>query len=305
MKIFVTGASGYLGSAILADLIDHGHHVSCLARSGDSADHIKTMGAQAVEGSLDDQDVIKKAALEADAVIHCAFIHDFTKYPSACELDRKVISIIAEAYLASDRPHRQLVMTSGTFAKNKEIFTETSESNIQPHLPRGLSELVLLDYVQKGLRGTIIRIPPSVHSVHDKGFIFSLIEFSRQKGKVAYIEDGNNHWPTVHRLDAARLYRLALEKSLSGGTILHAVAEQGVRLKDIAQAISKKLTVPVVSLTPEEATEHFGPFLAAVYTTDVQASSVITHKLTDWKPEYPTLLQDLSNDEYYDRESKH
>jgi nucleoside-diphosphate-sugar epimerase len=302
MRVFVTGATGYIGTAIVHELMEAGHKVVGLARSDESAETLRSWGAEVHHGSLQDLDSLRKASAGADGVIHTAFNNMGlqTDFADACQADRHAIEAIAETLADSDRP---FVITSGT-ALLKPGFVGTEEDAFDPDLPhaalRGASEEVALSYAERGVRVSVIRLPLSVHSGEaDKhGFIPSIIGFSREKGSSAYVGDGSNHWPAVHQLDAAHLYRLALE-SAPAGSRLHAIGDQGIPFRNIAEVIGRKMNLPVASVNSDEAADHFS-WLAAFVALDSQASSAHTQELLDWKPTHSGLLEDLEQDFYFD-----
>ncbi|WP_406826886.1 SDR family oxidoreductase [Pedobacter sp. KACC 23697] len=296
MKVFVTGATGFVGTAVVQELLAHGHEVLGLARSEDSVKKLMAAGAKAFRGDLNDFDSLKSGAIASDAVIHLGFVHDFTKFEEMCKLDGKVIEAIGEALSGTNK---LFLITSGTalFSKNG-ITTEKDFSASHPH-PRIATENAADAVAAKGIKVAVVRLSPSVHGKGDKiGFVPTLIHIAKEKGKAAIINDGSNFWPAVHVLDAAKLYRLALEKPFISGTRYHAVAEQGVPFKNIATFIAEKLQVPVVSLTKDEAAQHFGWFAHFAQLNNL-TSSEITQTTLGWNPQHPTLMEDLQNDIYF------
>lgn len=296
MKVFVTGATGFVGTAVVQELLAHGHEVLGLARSEDSVKKLMAAGAKAFRGDLNDFDSLKSGAIASDAVIHLGFVHDFTKFEEMCKLDGKVIEAIGEALLGTNK---LFLITSGTalFSKNG-ITTEKDFSANHPH-PRIATENAADAVAAKGIKVAVVRLSPSVHGKGDKiGFVPTSIHIAKEKGKAAIINDGSNFWPAVHVLDAAKLYRLALEKPFISGTRYHAVAEQGVPFKNIATFIAEKLQVPVVSLTKDEAAQHFGWFAHFAQLNNL-TSSEITQTMLGWNPQHPTLMEDLQNDVYF------
>ena len=297
MRVFITGASGHLGSAVVPELLQHGHSVAGLARSDASAARLTEWGADVVRGDLDDLDGLRAAAEASDGVIHLAFRHeamvagDFT---GAAETDLTAVRAIADALAGTDKP---LVGTSGTGLLARANLGRTgTEDDTLPGGYRIDAENLVIDLAAKGIRSSVVRLP-IVHSTLDTtGFVPSLITFARRNGFSAYIGDGTNRWSSVHTLDAARLYRLALE-SAPAGTRLHAVAE-GVELLRIAEAIGRGVDVPARSITPEQAPEYIG-FLAAFAGIDNPTSAARTSELLGWHPTYPGLLEDLSADFYF------
>ena len=295
MKVFVTGATGFVGTAVVQELLANGHQVLGLARSEESANKLIAAGAEAHRGDLNDFESLKSGAEVSDAVIHLGFVHDFTRFTEMCELDGKVIEIIGEALLATEKP---FLITSGTALFSKDGLTVETDRSVNPH-PRIATENAADAVSAKGVKVAVIRLSPSVHGKGDViGFVPTLIRIAKEKGKSAVINDGNNFWPAVHKLDAAKLYRLALEKPFESGTRYHAVAEQGIPFKDIATFIAERLQVPVVSLNSNEATEHFGWFAHFAKLNNL-TSSEETKSALGWEPQHPTLMDDLQSDVYF------
>lgn len=297
MRVFVTGASGHIGSLVVRELLDHGHQVSGLARSVAGAEAVEQAGARAVRGTLDDLDVLANAAGESDGVIHLAFKHDFNDYGSAVEADVRAVKAIGTALTGSGKP---FVNTSGTavLASGSSSALATEETVPPAGAPRVPSENASLELVDQGVRASIIRLAPTVHGPTDRhGFIPTLIENARKTGQAIYIGDGNNRWPAVHNVDAARLYRLAVE-SAPAGSRLHGAAEEGIPFRDIVEAIGKQLDVPAVSVTAEEALEQLA-FIGLIASLDNPTSSTITRELLGWTPEQPSLLEDLNAGHYF------
>ncbi|GHD32373.1 SDR family oxidoreductase [Streptomyces galbus] len=295
MRVFVTGATGFIGSAVVRELLDAGHRVVGLARSDRSEASLKEAGAEALRGDLADLDALRRGAAEADGVVHLAFIHDFQNYPAAAEADRRAIETMAAELAGSDRP---LVATSGTLlVAPGRLATERDVPSGQGRaLPRK-SEETALSFVERGVRASVVRLSPTVHGRGDHGFVPQVIEVARAKGVSAYPGDGSQRWSAVHRLDAARLFRLALEKAPAGSR-LHGVDEEGVPVRAIAETVGRHLGVPVRSLPADQAEQHFG-WLAPFLSVDGPASGALTRELLDWHPEQPGLLADLDEGHYF------
>jgi nucleoside-diphosphate-sugar epimerase len=274
MRIFVTGASGWIGSAVVPELIGAGHQVLGLARSDSSAAAVAARGAEVLRGDLHDLDTLRAGAAGCDGVIHLAFIHDFSQFDRSLDTDLSAVQAIGEALAGSGKP-----------------FITTAHAN------GGASDDAVLSFANRGVRASVASLAPSVHGDGDKGFVPRLINIAREKGVSAYIGDGQNHWPAVHRLDAANLFRLAVESAPAGST-LDGVGEEGILLRDIAEVIGRKLNIPTLSIPIEEATAHFG-FLGAIAAYDMPRSSEQTQKLLNWNPSHPTLFSDLETGHYF------
>ena len=306
MRVFVTGASGWIGSAVVPELISAGHQVTGLARSDASAAALAAAGAQPHRGDLDDVGSLRDAAAAADGVIHLAFKHDlaFTgDFQGAADSDRRAVETFGDALAGSGRP---LLIASGTLGLAPgRVGTEQDGHGPAPEAatmgagPRtrlATAELAL-SLASRGVRSCVVRLPPTVHGDGDHGFMATLVAIARDKGVSGYIGDGSSRWPAVHRLDAARLFRLALEQAPAGST-LHAVADEGVPIRDIAAVIGRHLNLPVAAISPEDAAGHF-TWLAGYLATDSPASSTLTRELLGWQPAHPGLIDDLGKGHYF------
>jgi nucleoside-diphosphate-sugar epimerase len=306
MRIFVTGASGWIGSAVVPELLGAGHHVVGLARSAASAAALTAAGAQVQRGTLDDLDSLRDAAGASDGVIHLAFKHDIAfsgDFQGAADADRRAVETFGEALAGSDRP---FVLASGLLGLTPgQVASEDdghgSHAAIAalgggPQVRWETAELAL-SLASQGVRSSIVRLPPTNHGDGDNGFIASIVGVAREKGVSGYVGDGTNRWPAVHRLDSARLFRLALEQAPAGST-LHAVADEGVPIRDVAEVIGRHLDVPVVSVSPEDAGEHF-TWMAGFVGLDAPASSALTRELLGWQPTQPGLIDDLDRGHYF------
>ncbi|HTU69472.1 MAG TPA: SDR family oxidoreductase [Candidatus Baltobacteraceae bacterium] len=305
MRVFVTGASGFVGSAVVKELLDAGHQVLGLARSDETAASVKGSGADVQRGDLNDLESLRRGAQGADGVIHTAFRHDFLRgdssgedfmaaFAAAAETDRRAIETLGETLAGSGRP---LVITSGTgVLAPGRVATEEDMSPADGH-PRGKSEVLASELASRGVRTAIVRLPPSVHGDGDHGFVPRLIGIARAKGASGYVGDGANRWAAVHRLDAAVLFRLALEKAPAGSR-LHAVGEEGIPLREVASVIGTHLNLPIISVAPDAVADHFGPFGLFV-SWDVPASSTLTRERFAWRPTHRGLIQDLEQGTYF------
>jgi nucleoside-diphosphate-sugar epimerase len=292
MRVFVTGATGFIGSAIVQELIEAGHEVLGLARSDAGAESLTAAGAQVHRGDLEDLEGLRSGAANSDAVIHTAFNHDFSKYVASCEGDRRAIEALGSVLAGSER---LLIVTSATGMANPGpglLATEDIPPASSKVVPRAASEEAAASVAVRGVRVAIVRLP-QVHDTVKQGLVTYAIHVAREKGVSAYVGDGLNRWPAAHRLDTAHLYRLALEKA-DADVRYHAVTEEGVLIRDIAETIGRSLDVPVVSIASEEAPGHFG-WLGAFVAWDVPASSAQTREKLGWNPTGPRLISDLEN----------
>jgi nucleoside-diphosphate-sugar epimerase len=293
MRVFVTGATGFVGAAVVKELISAGHKVLGLARSDAAAQSLLTAGADVQRGSLEDLNSLRSGAAASEGVIHLGFIHDFSKFKENCEIDKHAIEALGSVLAGSDRP---LIVTSGTAGLRApgQLAVEDDVPLPNSPIPR-VSEQTAFAMLPKGVSASVVRLP-QVHDTVKQGLVSYAIAVAREKGVSAYVGEGLNRWSAVHVLDAARLYRLALEKHEAGGRY-HAVAEEGVRMRDIAETIGRGLQVPMKSLSPEEAAAHFG-WLGMFLSHDLQASSAQTQKKLGWYPTGPGLIADLERMQY-------
>jgi len=296
MHVFVTGATGFIGSVIVPELINAGHQVLGLTRSEAGAQSLLAAGAEAHRGDIEDLDSLRSGAAMSDGVIHCAFNHDFSKFIENCENDRRAIEAMGDALVGSDRP---LVITSGTGMGNAVPGQPATEDVFNPDYPnpRKASELAGISVANRGVNVSVVRLP-QVHDPVKQGLITPLVQIAREKGASAFVGDGLNRWPAAHILDVACLYRLALEKQ-EAGSRYHAVAEEGIPVREIAEVVGRGLKVPVVSLSPEEAPTHFG-WLGAFMGFDMPASSAQTQERLGWHPTGPGLIADLKQMQYFE-----
>jgi nucleoside-diphosphate-sugar epimerase len=305
MRVFITGASGWIGSAVVPELIDAGHQVTGLARSDASAAALTAAGAGVQRGTLDDLGTLRSAAAASDGVIHLAFKHDVAfsgDFQGAADADRRAVETFGEALAGTGRP---FLIASGTLGLAPgQVATERDgrDPGAAAHLSGGprtrhATALMTLSLASRGVRSSVVRLPPTVHGEGDHGFLATLVGIDRDHGVSGYIGDGTNRWPAVHRLDAAHLFCLALERA-PAGSVLHAVADEGVPIRAVAEVIGRHLDLPVVSIAPEDAGAHFS-WLGAFLGTDSPASSALTRGLLGWQPVQPGLLDDLDKGHYF------
>jgi nucleoside-diphosphate-sugar epimerase len=293
MRIFVTGAPGFIGSALVPELIQAGHQVLGLTRSEAGAEKLRGAGAEVLHGNIEDLESLRRGAADSDGVIHLAFNHDFSQFQKNVDNDREAIVAIGEVLLGSNRP---FVVTSGTaIAANVDGKPSTEDSPTASWNPRVASEVATKELTARGVNTSVVRLP-QVHDTRKQGLVPYLLAVAREKGVSAYIADGSNRWPAAHVSDVARLYRLAFEKA-EPGAIYHAVDEEGVSMKAIVEAHARGLKVPVISIKPEKAEAHFG-WLARFAEHDMPSSSALTQEKLNWKPTGPGLIADLDGMDY-------
>ncbi|MEV4814059.1 NAD-dependent epimerase/dehydratase family protein [Micromonospora avicenniae] len=291
MRVFVTGASGWIGSHTVDELVAAGHEVVGLARTDRAEAALKAKHALVLRGDLDDLDALRRGATEAEAVVHLANKHDWTNQAETNRAERAAVETLAETLAGTDRP---FVVASGVagLAQGRPALETDANPNVGPDSPRGGTENLAFDYVDRGVRSIAARFAVTTHGTRDHGFIALIVAAARRTGVAAYVGDGTQAWSAVHVTDAARLLRLAIEQA-PAGTRLHAVAEEGVPTRAIAEAIGEVLGLPTASVTPEQAVEHFGGFIGTFFGMDVRASSAATRAAFDWTPTGPTLLDDI------------
>jgi len=304
MRIFVTGASGWIGSAVVAELLGAGHEVVGLARSEVSAQRLEEAGASVQRGDIDDPDGLAKAADDSDGVIHLAFQHEVAwsgNFAAAAAADRRAVEAMGAALADSDRPFVLasgiLGLTSGRVATEDDGLVPSAEARANPAGRRAATALLTLSLRGVGVRSSVLRFPPTVHGDGDHGFVATLVGIARQKGMAGYVGDGTNRWPAVHRSDAAVLTRLAVETA-PAGSVLHAVADEGVPFRDIAEAMGRHLGVPAASLAAADAVDHFS-HLGHFVSLDNPATAALTRELLGWEPTGPSLLEDLEQGHYF------
>ncbi len=294
MRVFVTGASGFIGSALIPELLGNGHQVLGLARSDTAASALEAAGAQVQRGSLDDPQSLRAGAGAADGVIHLAFKHDFSDFVGAVDTDQQAIAALGEALAGTGRP---LVIASGILgAAPGRTVTEQDVPDPAINL-RARSAHQTLALEARGVRPVVVRLSPTVHDLNDPGFVRTLVEVARRQGVSGYIAGGQNRWPAVHRQDAARLFRLALE-SAPAGSVLHAVAEEGIAAHEIAATIGRHLHLPVQSISTDDAAAHFG-WIGRFFSADAPASSAQTRAALGWEPIHRGLMDDLEHGDYF------
>ncbi|MDQ7094339.1 SDR family oxidoreductase [Desulfosporosinus sp. PR] len=299
MRVFVTGATGFIGSAVVRELIGAGHQVVGLARSDKSAAALKVAGAEVHRGSLDDLDSLRRGAAAADGVIHLAFKHDimFSDYSGAVTADLRAVEAMGAVLEGSGKP---FVITSGTLMLTFVLppgQLGTEKDRVNASVPRGAAENAAIALAERGVRSAVVRLAPTVHGETKAGFVSVLITIARDKGVSAYSGDGANRWPAVHYLDAARLFRLALEGA-PAGSLLHGVGDEGVPVRDIAHVIGRHLNLPVLSISAEKTDTHFG-FLGSFASTDNPTSSALTQERLGWQPVHSSLISDLEEGHYF------
>jgi nucleoside-diphosphate-sugar epimerase len=304
MRIFVTGASGWIGSAVVPELLVAGHEVVGLARSEASAQRLEATGAIVQMGDVDDPDGLAKAAADADGVIHLAFQHEVAfggNFAAAATADRRAVEAMGAALADSDRPFvlasGMIGLKAGGVATEEDGLVPSAEVRANPAGRRAATALLTLSLAGTGVRSSVLRFPPTVHGDGDHGFVATLVGIARQRGVAGYVGDGTNRWPAVHRSDAARLARLAVEAA-PAGSVLHAVGDEGVAFRLMAEAMARHLDIPTASMSPDDAVEQFA-HLGHFVSMDSPATAAMTRELLGWEPTGPSLLEDLEQDHYY------
>jgi nucleoside-diphosphate-sugar epimerase len=304
MRVFVTGASGWIGSAVVPELLGAGHEVVGLARSEDSAKRLEAAGAMVQRGDVDDPDGLAKAAADSDGVIHLAFQHEVAwggNFADAAAADRRAVEVMGAVLADSDRPFvlasGMLGLAAGRVSSEDDGLVPSAEVRAIPAGRRAATALLTLSLAGTGVRSSVLRFPPTVHGAGDHGFVATLVGIARQRRVAGYVGDGTNRWPAVHRSDAARLARLAVEAA-PAGSVLHAVADEGVPFREIAEVIGRQLGLPAASVSPAAALEHFA-HLGHFVAVDCPATTAVTRELLAWDPTGPSLLDDLEQDHYY------
>lgn len=293
MRVFLTGATGFIGSAVVRELQNAGHQAVGLARSASSAASLAALGVEAHRGSLDDLDELRSGVLAADGVIHLAFDNSFGDFEETIARDRRAVRIIGDALAGSGKPFVSVSVTTMLYSQGEPGTEEWNASDETPGFPRSAAEDAVIALACRGVRASVVRLAPCVHDADRQGFAAALADLAREKGVSAYVGDGMNRWPAVHRLDAAKLFLLALE-SAPAGMRLHGVGEEGVPLRSIAEAIGRRWNLPAEAIAPEMAGEHFG-WLAPFVLFDNPVSSALTQKLLNWRPESSTLIADIES----------
>lgn len=292
MRVFVTGATGFIGSAVVKELLDAGHQVLGLARSDAAAARLEAAGVSVHRGDLDDPESLRAGAAASEGVAHLAYDHSFTDMQAAGAIDRRAIQALGEGLAGSNHP---LVITSGTGVPTEDGVPDPDGDFARRRYP---SEQLAMTFIDRGVRAVAVRFPFTVHGRGDHGFVARLIAIAHEKEVSAYPGDGSNRWPAVHRLDAAHLFRLAIERAPAGSR-LHGVAEEGIPVREIAEVIGRHLDLPVRSIPVDKAAEHFG-FLGPLFSTDAPRSSAITRELMDWQPTHQSLIADLEEGHYFE-----
>jgi len=296
MRVFVTGASGWVGSSVVDELLQAGHHVTGLARSDASAATLVERGVAVQRGDLDDPTTLRAAADAADAVVHLAFKHDFSDYAGAGRTERAVVETFGDVLAGTDKP---FLLASGLAGAGlgRPLTERDPSPHVGPDAVRGGSEALAMSFADRGIRPVALRFAPTVHGDGDHGFVAQLVRVARERGVAGYVGDGSTRWAAVHRLDNARMVRLALEQA-GAATVVHGAAEEGVPSRAIAEAVGRGLGLPVEPVAPEDALTHFG-WIGRFFALDVAASSAVTREQLGWEPTHPTLIEDLDAGYYF------